>query len=958
MGRPVQDFTFFVLTQIVICLIWSSLISSVPYTTVSMKQPANGVLNSLDPKETGLDAGKTSFPTETINQCEDAHSCTHGCPSQPTACQCDELCHLFDDCCRNVSCNSDVTSIPEFDQLGITLDQINCIKPVIPGTMTNLYNGIFMVDKCDDFASPLAKNCHTPNETDVQSFVPVSEKTYFISFRNVYCALCNDILLDDLIWWTLKADCDETVDDVLQDSLKNVNSFAATLNVISNFCPLSFNHPNTETKTLGNRVCYPNVVDSKSCSSNASQDQVNKCEEYPEYVMEEIYSSEPTIYRNIECFLCQQLFINYNDYRVELICDISDIPVIYVIYIKGILPGPRPTEGVAPGFGGIRPISVIVDFNSQKGVTLKVNNTVVTVQTVTCQANEVYDPFVDQCRVLRCLTGYALRGDRCVIDSSNVECNGLAEFDISALNPRCSQNGSNRITSDCLKEIYFSSFIIVNETIECSGTDQGQYTLKTEYPGHFEDLENIYDAIFLFDNSSKQNSCNVTNFTVSIVCEPLLPDCSNTTSFTGISVENTNNDTYIATDNARYPFLGGVLSLSYVSETEKFIKSITAEICQTELFSCSLIILNASLFTNYSSNELVYESTGKLFSKNEYMYTSDGQIQVCSFLERNGTRNITETITFLAYDTPQTILSVVGCTISMLALLFTFVTYCVFSSLRSRAIKAIMSLVAAMFTAQLVFLFGAGRISNSITCTFIAALLHYLWLCTFTWSTVLSFDLNRTFSTKMALTYVEKKRIGYKYLLHGWGSPMLVIIPCLVLHLCACSDVPFQYGNESACWIYNQYANLVVFGGPLMICMLVNLILFCNTMWSIHSTKSKTRAVSSHKHQFKDELLIYARIATLMGFTWIFAFLAAFSGVSALWYIYIIINSLQGLYIFFAFTFKRNIGRLWLKKFGMESRDDKSSNKKTTRSTNVNSSQIDRSINLIQRENMQTEAKM
>ncbi|XP_072031882.1 uncharacterized protein [Amphiura filiformis] len=174
MGRPVEEFTCFILTQIVACLIWSSLIGSVPYTTVSMTQPANGVLNSLDPKETGLEEGNTSFPTETINQCENAHSCTHGCPSQPTACQCDELCHLFDDCCRNVSCNNDVTSIPEFDQLGITLDQIGCIKPVIPGTMTNLYNGIFMVDKCDDFASPLAKNCHTPNETDVQSFVPIA----------------------------------------------------------------------------------------------------------------------------------------------------------------------------------------------------------------------------------------------------------------------------------------------------------------------------------------------------------------------------------------------------------------------------------------------------------------------------------------------------------------------------------------------------------------------------------------------------------------------------------------------------------------------------------------------------------------------------------------------------------------------------------------------------------------
>ncbi len=51
-----------------------------------------------------------------------------------------------------------------------------------------------------------------------------------------------------------------------------------------------------------------------------------------------------------------------------------------------------------------------------------------------------------------------------------------------------------------------------------------------------------------------------------------------------------------------------------------------------------------------------------------------------------------------------------------------------------------------------------------------------------------------------------------------------------------------------------------------------------------------------------------------MGFTWIFAFAAAFSGVATLWYIYIVINSLQGVYIFLAFIVNTRIGRLWAKK--------------------------------------------
>ncbi len=50
-----------------------------------------------------------------------------------------------------------------------------------------------------------------------------------------------------------------------------------------------------------------------------------------------------------------------------------------------------------------------------------------------------------------------------------------------------------------------------------------------------------------------------------------------------------------------------------------------------------------------------------------------------------------------------------------------------------------------------------------------------------------------------------------------------------------------------------------------------------------------------------------------MGFTWIFAFVAAFTGMEAFWYIYIVLNSFQGLYIFLAFTANSMVWDLWKK---------------------------------------------
>ena len=51
-----------------------------------------------------------------------------------------------------------------------------------------------------------------------------------------------------------------------------------------------------------------------------------------------------------------------------------------------------------------------------------------------------------------------------------------------------------------------------------------------------------------------------------------------------------------------------------------------------------------------------------------------------------------------------------------------------------------------------------------------------------------------------------------------------------------------------------------------------------------------------------------------MGFTWIFGYIAAFTDVEALWYIYIILNSLQGVFIFISFICNRRVGLLWSKK--------------------------------------------
>eukprot|EP00057_Strongylocentrotus_purpuratus_P016624 XP_011671098.1 PREDICTED: uncharacterized protein LOC100889522 [Strongylocentrotus purpuratus] len=94
----------------------------------------------------------------------------------------------------------------------------------------------------------------------------------------------------------------------------------------------------------------------------------------------------------------------------------------------------------------------------------------------------------------------------------------------------------------------------------------------------------------------------------------------------------------------------------------------------------------------------------------------------------------------------------------------------------------------------------------------------------------------------------------------------------------------------------------------------VNTILFAHTVHGKrHVTKVRNRAIR-HASTLKErgkELRIYWKISTLLGFTWLFGFVAAFAGVSALWYVFIILNSLQGVYIFLAFMANKRVLHLW-----------------------------------------------
>ena len=111
-------------------------------------------------------------------------------------CHCDEFCHKFKDCCSDFSGaypNSSLAgSFDNLSELVVACESNQFPEPSHPGI------GIFVVTSC------LAQfeDTHYSNEcrgSGHLAFIPV--ESHGIVFRNVYCALCNNVKPDNIIPW-------------------------------------------------------------------------------------------------------------------------------------------------------------------------------------------------------------------------------------------------------------------------------------------------------------------------------------------------------------------------------------------------------------------------------------------------------------------------------------------------------------------------------------------------------------------------------------------------------------------------------------------------------------------------------------------------------------------------------------------------------------------------------------
>ncbi|XP_066280378.1 adhesion G protein-coupled receptor L3-like [Branchiostoma lanceolatum] len=249
----------------------------------------------------------------------------------------------------------------------------------------------------------------------------------------------------------------------------------------------------------------------------------------------------------------------------------------------------------------------------------------------------------------------------------------------------------------------------------------------------------------------------------------------------------------------------------------------------------------------------------------------------------------------------------VGCIISIVCL-----CVCICAFLGFRRVRCIRTIIHAhlctcLLSAEVVFLVAIEKTENKLVCDIIAIILHYLFLAVFTWMCVEGVELYvllvKVFNLKM-------NRLIYYHLV-GYGAPAVVVaISVTIDYFVKFKDTDevedededgyFDgYGTNTYCWLSVDSYFIWSFVGPMLLVVLVNIGFLAMTLKVICTQKAHDTSNQSEQGiDIKFWIRVSLALVCILGLTWVFGVLYISQETLVFAYVFTIINSFQGLFIF------------------------------------------------------------
>uniref|UniRef100_A0A8C9K1P3 Adhesion G protein-coupled receptor E2 n=1 Tax=Panthera tigris altaica TaxID=74533 RepID=A0A8C9K1P3_PANTA len=246
-------------------------------------------------------------------------------------------------------------------------------------------------------------------------------------------------------------------------------------------------------------------------------------------------------------------------------------------------------------------------------------------------------------------------------------------------------------------------------------------------------------------------------------------------------------------------------------------------------------------------------------------------------------------------DPVLVVITYVGLGLSLLCLLLAALTFLLCKAIQNTSTSLHLQLSICLFLAHLLFLTAIDQTKIKLLCAIIAGALHYLYLASFTWMLLEGLHLFLTARNLMVVNYSSVSRFMKRLMLPvGYG------VPALIVAISAASR-PSLYGSPTSCWLHPAKMFIWSFLGPVCVIISVNLVLFFMTLWILQSKLSSLNSDVSTLQNTR--MLTFKATAQLLilGCTWCLGVLQVGPAARVMAYLFTVINSLQGAFIFLVY---------------------------------------------------------
>ncbi|KAL5014532.1 hypothetical protein ScPMuIL_008802 [Solemya velum] len=857
-------------------------------------------------KETGDDDGDGEVSRVVITlRPVDESGLVHGhsvCSTEACSdeCHCDSLCKQLGDCCLDVELGLTEPTTIHLNNASFVCKEENKFIVHYPWNETATEeditkNGIRIVSSClmtGEIAPDLIDKCENTNLDDFYSIVPVTSTKSYLTYPNKYCALCN--LDSDVMQWRHMLYCDE------YSAINMVCQYADFIREMRiGRCYFQFRRP----KTLEPRHCPQYITQYTTCRYTAEFSGYDPliqaaCEgDLLAYNNRKIFCEICNTYRNNTDIVgsCPTNNTDHTEEKLVTGChdsfsvaSLADIPIrifknIYCIWCN------------TKFNGTCLPISHnrVVDFSHLFGLTKLISTMVYHGQK--CREGFYHDLIQNECRAVLCPPGRVMVDGRCqmllrnsrglryelhvelysqwnLTDDSRLDCQIWNDIVIKDIQAYISA-GVKRIPKFAIRQTveYISYFVHTYNRGRKSGLQEVGYTYISDvyidmvfgrYSQYLdrEATEDMLHSLLYRQSSIHLESgllVNVSSFPSNRLQQAVL-----------------RND---ADDNCTLTFGSG--------------REHPSPQRVSHLLQCLQITLTSDDFIREDESVIIHGV--RQVDSSFYDVINDQSMLICL-----SAYELIKALTPLPDDI-LTYSTLIISIVSSVCLLVSFVTYCLFQELRNVPGKNNMVLIFNLFLAVVLYQTVVRVRFAGALCLALGATLHYFWLCLFTSMNVCCYHMYRVFSKQFVVSrdMDQNRNTNRNYVIYTFGSPMLVVSATISVKFGLDNYPDVVYAGDF-CFLNSIYSLVVAFIGPIVVVLLSNLGFFIATLYGLSKSPKIPGRDSSRNRRL---CLVYLKLYTITGITWILQVVNGLVTVSVLSYTVNILNAAQGVFIFFLF---------------------------------------------------------